>query len=98
MCKKLQNLVLQVPLRNHLIHKEMKAMLLLCWDPGTGIPVAPIFESYANLPGVNSFDQAQSFAQAEAKADAELAVIKAQAGCPAGLCSCLSNSSSSHNP
>ena len=43
---------------------------------GIGKPVSPLLQSYANLPTVNSFDQAQSFAQA--KADAELAVSQAQ--------------------
>ena len=43
---------------------------------GIGKPVSPLLEAYANLPTVNSFDQAQSFAQA--KADAELAVSQAQ--------------------
>ena len=42
----------------------------------SGTAVAPIVQSFANLPTVNSFDQAQSFAQA--KTDAELAVTKAQ--------------------
>ena len=44
--------------------------------PMLGLPVAPLLQSFANLPTVNSFDQAQSFAQA--KADAELAVTIAQ--------------------
>ena len=43
---------------------------------GIGKPVSPLLQSYANLPTVNSFDQAQSFAQA--KADTELAVSQAQ--------------------
>ena len=48
----------------------------LLGSAGSGTPVAPLLQSYANLPTVNLFDQAQSFAQA--KADAQLAVTKAQ--------------------
>ena len=33
---------------------------------GSGTPVAPLVQSFANLPTVNSFVQAQSFAQADA--------------------------------
>jgi len=43
---------------------------------GSGTPMAPLLKSYANLPVVNSFDEEESFAKA--KAEAELAVLKAQ--------------------